>query len=129
MTYTHTLDVGEPAFASRPGAERAIPTAMAVAIVEWACAEAIQPYLDAGERSIGARIAFEHEDMAPVGPISAHVELIEIKGRKLRFKVIAEDANRIIGRGVHERVVVNAAPARSRQRKGAAADHFSAAHM
>lgn len=129
MTYTHMLDVGDPALMSRPGAERAIPTAMAVAFVEWACAEAIHPYLDAGERSVGTRIAFEHEDMAPVGPISAHVELIEIEGRKLRFKVVAEDANRIIGRGLHERVVVDAAPARSRQRKGAAADHFSAACM
>jgi fluoroacetyl-CoA thioesterase len=128
MTYTHVLDVSAPAFASRPGAERAIPTAMAVAFVEWACAEAIQPYLDAGERSIGARIAFEHEDMAPVGPISAHVELMEVKGRKLRFKVIAQDANRIIGRGVHERMVVNAAQARGSRSKGVAADHFSAAH-
>lgn len=127
LSYTHTLDVRDPALMSGAGAKRPIPTALVVAFVEWACAEAVQPYLDAGECSIGTRIAFEHEDMAPVGPISAYVELIEVKGRKLRFRVVAEDANRVIGRGLHERVVVDAA--RSRQRKGAATEHFSASCM
>jgi fluoroacetyl-CoA thioesterase len=129
LTYTHMLDVRDPALMRRAGADRPIPTTLAVAFVEWACAEAVQPYLEAGECSIGTRIAFEHEDTAPVGPISAHVELIEIKGRKLRFKVVAEDANHVVGRGLHERVVVKAPPARRRERKGAAADHFSAAFM
>jgi fluoroacetyl-CoA thioesterase len=130
LTFTQTLDVEDRPRAGHPGATATVPTSMAVAFVEWACGEALQPYLDDGERSVGTRIAFEHEAIAPVGPISAHVELIGIEGRRLRFKVIAEDSERIIGRGLHERMVVDAdVSLRRRKRTSGAADHYSAACM
>lgn len=112
LTYTHSLDIDDSRRRARTSPSRSsatppvVATGLAVAFVEWACDEALRPYLDAGERSVGTRIAFE-QSAAPVGSrVTAEVELIEIKGRKLRFKVTAQDELKEIGRGVHERVVV-----------------------
>jgi fluoroacetyl-CoA thioesterase len=129
LTYTQTLDLDERTLTGHRGADRPIPTTFAVAFVEWACGEAVMPYLDAGERSIGTRIAFEHEAIAPVGQILAHVELVEIEGKRLRFKIVAQDATQVIGRGLHERLVVEESEMPRRQPRSAAADHFSAACM
>jgi fluoroacetyl-CoA thioesterase len=124
MRYMQTVDLHDSAMTpSYP-----IPTATAVAFVEWICGEAVLPYLDAGERSVGTRIAFENDAAAPIGPIEAHVELIEIEGRKLRFKIIAHDAEKVIGRGFNERLIVDGqTEARRHRRQSAAADHYSAA--
>jgi fluoroacetyl-CoA thioesterase len=112
LTYTHSLEI-DPARQRTPRSSfhsnetpPGVATGLAVAFVEWACDEAVRPYLDAGERSVGTRIAYE-QCAAPVGSrVTAEVELIEVKGRKLRFKVTAQDELKEIGRGVHERVVV-----------------------
>jgi predicted thioesterase len=129
MTYTQTFD---PELGDRNGhfdPAAPMPAAMAVAFVEWACAEAVRPYLDAGERSIGTRIALDHQSTSLEGPIEANVELIQIEGRKLRFKVIALDAHKVIGRGLHERVIIDelAGIRRGRGNRSAAAAHYSAA--
>jgi fluoroacetyl-CoA thioesterase len=108
MTSMHTLEVDDSAVANPLRAGAVVPTTLAVAFVEWACGEAVRPYLDAGERSVGTRIVLEHDAARLVGPrITAQVELIEICGRTLRFKVVAQDALKVIGRGVLERLVID----------------------
>ncbi|MND08323.1 Fluoroacetyl-CoA thioesterase [compost metagenome] len=41
--------------------------------------------------------------------VTAHAELIKVDGRKLTFRVSAEDEKESIGEGVHERIIVNVA--------------------
>jgi predicted thioesterase len=39
--------------------------------------------------------------------VHAHAEVIKVEGRKLTFRIWAEDAIERIGEGIHERIIVN----------------------
>jgi fluoroacetyl-CoA thioesterase len=85
-------------------------TAFMVGFIEWACIEALRPFLDANERTVGTHIDVSHVSATPVGlMVTAEVELLEIKGRKLRFKVACRDDKGPIGEGYHERGVIDLA--------------------
>jgi fluoroacetyl-CoA thioesterase len=83
-------------------------TAFMVGFIEWACIEAMRPYLEPGEHTVGTRIDVSHTAATPAGMnVTAFVELIEANGRKLTFRVTCRDETDVIGEGVHERVVIN----------------------
>ena len=63
-----------------------------------------------GHQTVGIRLDISHVAATPVGMrVRAHAELIKVDGRKLTFRVSAEDEKEPIGQGVHERIVVNVA--------------------
>jgi len=79
-----------------------------VGFIEWVCMEALRPHLEAGERTVGTHIDVSHIAATPVGmTVTAEVELVEIQGRKLRFKVSCRDDVDLIGDGFHERTVID----------------------
>ena len=83
-------------------------TAFMVGFIEWACIEAIRPYLEAGEHSVGTHVDVSHMAATPVGmKVTAFVELIEMTGRRLKFRVVCRDEQDVIGEGTHERVVID----------------------
>ena len=83
-------------------------TAYMVAFVEASCIEALAPYLDAGEGTVGTHIAMSHLAATPIGmTVTAHIELIAAEGRKLTFRAICRDEKDVIGEGQHERFVIN----------------------
>jgi fluoroacetyl-CoA thioesterase len=85
-------------------------TAYMVGLVEWACMEAMQPHLDAGEKSVGTGIWMTHTAATPPGlTVKVEISLIEVQGRRLKFSVKAHDGVDPIGEGTHERVVVDPA--------------------
>jgi fluoroacetyl-CoA thioesterase len=85
-------------------------TAFMVGFIEWACIEALRPYLDADERTVGTHVDVSHTAATPVGlTVTAEVELIAAEGRKLRFKVACRDDAGPIGEGFHERAVIDLA--------------------
>lgn len=78
--------------------------------MELTCADAVKPYLEAGEATLGTRVEMGHLAATPLGmKVTAEVELIEVKGRMLRFKVSCRDERDVIGEGFHERGVINSA--------------------
>jgi len=82
-------------------------TAFMVGLVEWACMDAIQSYLEPGEQTVGTAIAVSHTAATPVGfgiKVSLRVESVE--GRRIRFQVRVEDDVEVIGEGTHERFVI-----------------------
>lgn len=82
-------------------------TAFMVGLMEWACVEAIRPLLNPGEQTVGTHIDVSHAAATPVGMlVSAEVELTEVRGRKLRFRVICRDEADVIGQGIHERTII-----------------------
>jgi fluoroacetyl-CoA thioesterase len=82
-------------------------TAYMVGLMEWACVEALRPYLEEGEHSVGTHIDVSHVAATPIGMlVTAHVELIGVAGRKLRFNVQCRDEAGLIGAGSHERAVI-----------------------
>ncbi len=59
-----------------------------IAFVEWTCVAALAPYLAPHQRTVGTRVEMTHSAATPIGMnVTAEIELIEINGRRLRFKV------------------------------------------
>lgn len=81
-----------------------------VGLIEWACIQAIKPYLDwPGEQTVGVGFQLSHVAATPPGlTVSIEVELTQMEGRKLTFAVRAEDDVHLISEGIHERVVIDA---------------------
>jgi fluoroacetyl-CoA thioesterase len=83
-------------------------TAQMIAFVEWTCVAALHPYLAPEQRTVGTRVDMTHLAATPVGMIvTADVELIEIDGRRLRFRVSCRDEADLIGDGFHERAIID----------------------
>jgi len=67
----------------------------------------LAPHLDAGEGSVGTHVDVSHTAATlPGQTVTVDVELAEVTGRKLVFKVRAHDGIDPIGEGRHERIVV-----------------------
>lgn len=84
-------------------------TGFFVGLIEWACIEAVNPHLDwPTEQTLGTRVDVTHEAATPPGfEVTVKVELTEVEGRRLAFEVEAFDDADMIGRGRHERFVID----------------------
>lgn len=83
-------------------------TAMMVGFMEQTCVEALRPYLDRGQRSVGTHVDMSHVAATPVGMVvEARVELVEVRGRSLMFKVACSDEAGLIGEGMHRRAIID----------------------
>ncbi|WP_321369861.1 thioesterase family protein [uncultured Desulfuromusa sp.] len=83
-------------------------TGFMVGFMEWACMEAIKPFLEPDERTVGTMINVTHEAATPVGmEVSATVRCVEFDGKKSVWDVVARDEVDVIGRGTHERFLIN----------------------
>ena len=86
-------------------------TGYLVGFLEWACVMAIKPHLDwPAEQSLGTHIDVSHSAATPPGlEVTADVELLEVDGRRLVFRVSAHDGIDTISQGRHERFVIDKA--------------------
>lgn len=85
-------------------------TAYMIVLIELTCAEAVRPFLDDGEGTVGAHVDVSHLAATPIGmTVTAEAELVEVRGRRLRFKVSCRDEKDLIGEGFHERGVIDQA--------------------
>jgi fluoroacetyl-CoA thioesterase len=83
-------------------------TAFMVGFMEWACIEALRPYLDDGENTVGTHVYLSHVAPTPMGMrVTVTVELMAVKDRTLRFRVDCYDECGLIGSGFHERTVID----------------------
>jgi len=113
MTAVRYVDLTSPQLAAAFGGFAGMPdvfaTAYLVALVEDTCIEALAPYVEAHERTVGTHVDVSHRAATPVGMrVTAEVELTAIEGRRLRFQVECRDEREVIGAGTHERAVVDA---------------------
>ena len=75
--------------------------------MEWTCIQLMVPHLDEGEGSLGIDINVNHTAATlPGQTITVEAACIEVKGRKLTFRVTAHDGIDKIGEGTHARAVV-----------------------
>jgi fluoroacetyl-CoA thioesterase len=116
LQHSATIRVGEelavPAAAGLFGSAAEMPpvfaTAQMIAFIEWTCVAVLQPYLAPQQRSVGTRVDMTHLAATPIGmTVTAEVELVEIDGRRLRFKVSCRDETDVIGEGFHERAIID----------------------
>ncbi len=90
------------------GKIKVLATPVMVMLLEEAALNAVEGLLPAGRQTVGTRLDVSHVAATPVGMrVTAHAEVIEVDGRKLKFRVWAEDDVERIGEGIHERIVVD----------------------
>jgi fluoroacetyl-CoA thioesterase len=109
---SHARTVATADLASQIDASLAavLSTPTMVAMMEQAAMEAIKPFLDAGESSVGMSIDVSHTAATPPGHRArAEAELTKVEGRRLEFAVRAFDDVEQIGFGIHRRAVIDAA--------------------
>jgi fluoroacetyl-CoA thioesterase len=84
-------------------------TGFMVGFLEWACLKAVIPYLDwPHEQTVGTHINVSHSAATPSGfTVTANVELLDVDGRRLTFKVEGRDDIDVISTGTHERFVID----------------------
>lgn len=81
-----------------------------VALMENAAMNAVKPFLDEGETTVGGEMNCTHTAPSPIGAtIEAEAVVEAVEGRKITYTVEARCGDTIIGRGRHVRFVVNAA--------------------
>ena len=87
-----------------------LSTPTMVAMMEQAAIEAIKPFLDAGESSVGMTIEVSHTAATPPGHRArAEAEVTKVEGRRLEFSVRAFDDVEQIASGTHRRAVIDTA--------------------
>jgi fluoroacetyl-CoA thioesterase len=93
-----------PEIAAMP---KVFATGFMIVLMEWTCVQLLNQHLDAGEGSLGTHVDVSHLAATPPGmTVKVDVEIVDVHGRKLAFKVSAHDGVDLIGEGRHERVVV-----------------------
>ena len=77
---------------------------------ENAALACIRAHLELGEASVGTKLSIEHLAASPPGtPVTVEAELMEVDRRRLAFRIEARDQHEMIGRGTHERFVIDLA--------------------
>lgn len=90
------------------GMPEVFATGFMVGFMEWACMEALKPYLDEDERTVGTMINVTHEAATPAGmEVTAHVRCVKVDGKLTEWEIEARDEVDVIGRGLHGRYVIN----------------------
>ena len=98
----------DTALAVGSGSLEVLATPKLIALAEKAAAELVEENLPPEFTSVGTLVNFEHTAPTPINlQIRAEVEITKIDGRKIIFNVKTFDERGEIGRGVHERFIVN----------------------
>jgi len=85
-------------------------TPMMVRAMENAALNAVRAYLDPGESAVGTQVNIQHLAATPAGhQVTAEAVVTKVDGRRIEFNVSARDETEEIGRGTHERMVVDMA--------------------
>jgi predicted thioesterase len=89
------------------GGEGVLSTPSMIGLMERAGIEAMQAHLPDGHTTVGFEVNVKHFGATPKGKqVTVSAELLEIDGRKLRFKVEAHDEDKKVGEGTHRRAIV-----------------------
>lgn len=86
-----------------------LATGYLVGMMELACVHGMMPFLDwPREQSLGTMVSFQH--LAPTPPgmrLRIEGEVLEVDGKRVRFRVQAWDDVERICEGTHERCVID----------------------
>lgn len=112
LTYTSrvTVDAENIAAAMGSGNLEVFATPAMIALMENAAMSAVAGSLPEGTTTVGTLVNVVHARATPLSDtVSATAVLQETDGRRLIFHVTASDSHGVIGEGVHERFIVDAA--------------------
>ena len=110
QTATSTVTVTESNIAKtmKSGSLEVFATPAMCALMEEAAQAAVQPHLEKGEGTVGISLSISHDAPSPMGStITAKATVTAVEGRKITLNIEASDGVGIIGKGTHERFVIN----------------------
>lgn len=110
QTYTSQLLVEERHLAINVGSGDlpVLATPVMVMLMENAAMKSVADTIAEDETTVGAQVSVSHLRPTPLADtVNATATLVEIDGRKLTFRVIAEDSKGLVGEGTHVRYIVN----------------------
>lgn len=85
-----------------------LATPILVTLLESAALQAVERFMPPGQQTVGTRLDISHTAATPVGMrVQAHAELLRVEGRKLTFRLHAEDEGEPIAEGTHERLIIS----------------------
>ncbi len=85
-------------------------TPMMILVMENAALDAIKPYLEPGESAVGTSVDVKHLSATPVGhEVRATAEVVRVEGKRIDYVVSASDEQGEIGKGTHQRIVIDLA--------------------
>jgi fluoroacetyl-CoA thioesterase len=85
-----------------------LATPLMIMAMENAALNAIRNYLEPGETALGTAVDIRHIAATPVGQrVTAEAEVTRVEDRRIVFAVTARDDVEEIGKGTHERMVVD----------------------
>ena len=87
---------------------RVYETPSMIADVEYACRDLLFENLPDGWDSVGALVDIEHLAATPLGEsVVVSVTIDEIDRRRVRFACTVSDSAELVGRGIHDRFIIN----------------------
>ncbi len=87
---------------------KVLSTPSMISLMEISSHRLVEESLPEGYTTVGTKVCVTHEAPAPVGSVvRVRVRLKEVDGRRLTFEVAAYWGDTLLGRGEHERYVVN----------------------
>lgn len=79
-----------------------------IALMEKTAWKSVADQLDEGCGTVGISLNITHDAPTPAGmEVTCESELIKVDGRKLTFELKAYDERGLIGKGIHERFIVD----------------------
>lgn len=89
------------------GGDGVLSTPSMIMLMERISIQAVQAHLPEGHTTVGFEVNVKHFGATPKGQtVTVRAELLEVDGRKLRFKVEAHEKDKKVGEGTHRRAVV-----------------------
>src|SRR5262245_66325071 len=86
-----------PIIAAMP---KVFATGFMIVLMEWTCTQLLSEHLDQGEGSLGTHVDVSHLAATPAGmTVKVDVEVDEVNGRKIDFRVRATTGMDLIGEG------------------------------
>lgn len=106
LSRTVTEDISAKAMGS--GTLDVFATPAMIALIEETAWRSVQDDLDDGQGTVGTRLEIDHISATPLGmQVRCETLLTAVDKRKLVFKAEVYDEAGLIGKGIHERFIVD----------------------
>ena len=90
------------------GLAEVLATPALVAFCEECARLTVDKLLPTGQQTVGTRMSIHHLAATPPGMrVMVRAELVEVDGRRMRFKIEARDDAELVGEAEHERYVID----------------------
>jgi len=109
-TYEFTVKQEQLANTVEPSLPPVLATAMMSLAMELAAIDALKPYLEPGEMSVGVVVNVTHTGATPEGwKVRTEAQVTKSEGRRIEYDLRAYDEKEQIGHGTHARAVLERA--------------------